>query len=106
MPGGLIVVTDFRTELMNISRTEQRVLHVLAQGGSIHHLRAPNGKVQAVTCFTGDGLVLADCTLPVFDRLRKRRFIRSTGGGPYRVTRAGIAAVRAQVDNRTGAGHA
>lgn len=90
---------------MNISKSEQRVLHVLAQGGAIHHRRAPNGKVQTITCFTRDGLVLADCTFPVFDRLRKRRFIRSVGGRPYRVTRQGISAVRAQADNRTEAGH-
>lgn len=90
---------------MNISKTEQRVLHVLAQGGAIHYERAPNGKVQTITCFTRDGLVLADCTLPVFDRLRKRRFIQSMEGSPYRVTRAGVAAVRAQPDNRTGGAH-
>lgn len=90
---------------MNISKTEQRVLHVLAQGGAIHYERAPNGKVQTITCFTRDGLVLSDCTLPVFDRLRKRRFIQSMGGSPYRATRAGVAAVRAQPDNRTGSGH-
>jgi len=85
---------------VNISRSEQRVLHILAQGGAIHFGRAPNGKVRSVTCITRDGHVLAGCTLPVFDRLRKRRLIRSTGGRPYRVTRAGLDAVRAQLDNR------
>ncbi|NBE06727.1 YjhX family toxin [Paragemmobacter ruber] len=87
---------------MNISRLEQRVLHVLAQGGAIHFDRAPNGKVTAVTCFTRDGLMLADCGLAVFDRLRRRGFIRSVAGTPYRVTRAGVQAVRAQGDNRVG----
>lgn len=91
---------------MNISKLEQRVLHVLAQGGSIHFDRAENGKVRDVTCFTRDGIVLADCTFPVFDRLRKRRFIQSQGGAPYRATRLGVMAVRAQPDNRTGGGHA
>lgn len=91
---------------MNISRLEQRVLHVLAQGGAIHFDRGENGKVRDITCFTRDGLVLADCTLSVFDRLRKRRFIRSMAGRPYRVTREGIVAVRAQPDNRGEAGHA
>ena len=90
---------------MNISKFEQRVLHVLAQGGAIHFARAPNGKVQEITCFTRDGLILADCTLSVFDRLRTRRLIRSHGGAPYRATRAGVAAVRAQPDNRLGGGH-
>jgi uncharacterized protein YjhX (UPF0386 family) len=87
---------------MNISRYEQRVLHVLAQGGAIHFERAPNGKVREITCFSRDGLILADCTRAVFDRLRKRGLIRSQDGAPYRITRAGNAAVRAQTDNRTG----
>ncbi|WP_375229001.1 YjhX family toxin [Roseobacter sp. S98] len=85
---------------MNISKHEQRVLHLLAQGGAIHFRRLSNGKVSHVTCFTRDGHVLTDCTLKLFDRLRKRRFIKSTNGLPYRVTRTGLRAVNAQQDNR------
>lgn len=76
------------------------MLHALAQGGAIHVDRAPNGKVSAVFCVTRDGHVLADCTLEVFDRLRKRRLVRSTSGRPYRITRRGIVSVRSQLDNR------
>ncbi|MEM9549841.1 MAG: YjhX family toxin [Pseudomonadota bacterium] len=85
---------------MNISKHEQRVLHVLAQGGEIRFVRAENGKVREITCITRDGHVLADCTLKLFERLRKRRFIHSSNGRPYRVSRSGILAVRAQPDNR------
>jgi uncharacterized protein YjhX (UPF0386 family) len=85
---------------MNISKHEQRVLHALAQGGAIHFERAANGKVTAVTCFTRDGHALEGCSLALFARLRKRRFIHSSGGRPYRVTRLGVRSVRAQVDNR------
>ncbi len=85
---------------MNISKHEQRVLHVLAQGGAIHFERAENGKVQAVTCFTRDGHVLDACTLTLFDRLKKRRFIKSSRGRPYQITRLGVSSVRAQLDNR------
>jgi uncharacterized protein YjhX (UPF0386 family) len=85
---------------MNISKHEQRVLHVLAQGGAIHFERAGNGKVTHVTCITRDGHVLTDCTLAVFDRLRKRRFIRSVRGQAYRATKLGVMSVRAQLDNR------
>ncbi|QYJ07627.1 YjhX family toxin [Qipengyuania flava] len=85
---------------MNISKYEQRVLHALAQGGRIEFLRNQNGRVEVVDCFNREGFRLADCTLPVFDRLRKRRLIRSRGGRPYRITREGLAAVRAQLDNR------
>jgi len=85
---------------MNISKNEQRVLHVLAQGGEIHFDRGDNGKIRAVTCFTRDGHVLTACSLALFDRLKKRHFIKSRAGGPYRITRQGVFSVRAQLDNR------
>lgn len=92
---------------MNISKAEQRTLHALAQGGQIlvrrdgevsgNKGRAP---ISAVECYNRDGYVLADCKMATFARLKKRGFIASHGGGPYRVTRAGLLAVRAQLDNR------
>ena len=85
---------------MNISKYEQRTLHALAQGGRINPTKDERGDIIAVECITRDGWRSADCTLGVFRRLRKRRFIRSQEGGPYRVTREGLEAVRAQVDNR------
>ena len=85
---------------LNISKHEQRTLHALAQGGRILQIKDDRGDIIAVDCITRDGWRLADCTLGVFRKLRKRRLIRSEGGGPYRVTREGLAAVRAQVDNR------
>ena len=84
---------------MNISRTEQRVLHVLALGGCIEHSR--NGaKINEILCITRDGLILSDCTLQVFQSLRRKRLIASEGGGPYRISRLGRLSVRAQVDNQ------
>ncbi len=85
---------------MNISKREQRVLHVLAQGGMIRFERADNGRVTVVDCFNRDGFRLADCTLETFRRLRRRRLIRSQSGKPYQITRRGLEAVRAQLDNR------
>lgn len=84
---------------MNISRTEQRVLHVLALGGHIRHAREGT-KIVDATCFTREGTVLADCTLAVFARLRKRGLIESLNGGPYRISRLGRLSVRAQFDNQ------
>ena len=85
---------------VNISRYEQRVLHALAQGGRIEYIRDEKGRICVVDCFNREGYRLADCTLPVFQRLRKRRLIRSQGGKAYRITREGLLAVRAQLDNR------
>lgn len=85
---------------MNISKYEQRVLHVLALGGAIHFRRGDNGKIRGVTCVTREGSVLSDCTLPVFKRLKTRRFIHSKCGQPYRATKRGMEAVRAQSDQR------
>lgn len=85
---------------MNISRHEQRVLHVLALGGYIMHERDDGPKITSVICHTRDGMILTDCTLVVFARLRKKRLIESRLGGPYRISKQGRTAVRAQLDNR------
>ena len=85
---------------MNISKHEQRTLHALAQGGRINHHKDDRGDITAVDCITRDGWKLADCTLGVFRRLKRRRLIRSESGAPYRITREGLAAVRSQLDNR------
>lgn len=84
---------------MNISRTEQRVLHVLALGGRIDHSRS-RSKIDEILCVTREGFVLADCSLGVFQRLRRKRLIASAGGGPYRISRLGRLTVRAQLDNQ------
>ena len=89
-----------RDNPLNISKHEQRVLHVLAQGGAIHFTRMKNGKLHDVCCFTRDGHVLTDCTLQLVERLKKRRLIKSSNGAPYRATRLGIRSVNPQYDNR------
>ena len=85
---------------MNISKSEQRVLHVLAQGGMIRHRRGKDGHLIEALCFTRDGYLLDGGGLGLFQRLRRRGFIASHGGAPYRITQAGLRAVRAQLDNR------
>ncbi|HYD72516.1 MAG TPA: YjhX family toxin [Candidatus Binatia bacterium] len=85
---------------MNISKYEQRTLHALAQGGRIDFRKNDKGDIVEIDCFNREGWRLADCTLAIFRKLRRRRFIRSEDSGPYRITREGLAAVRPQLDNR------
>jgi hypothetical protein len=84
---------------VNISKLEQRVLHVLAQGGLIQHTWADN-RIVEVDCYNRDGYRLADCTIGLFQRLKRRGLIYSIGGQPYRISRFGLDCVRAQLDNR------
>ena len=84
---------------MNISKLEQRVLHVLAQGGLIKHTRE-DGRVIGVDCFNRDGHRLVDCTLELFLKLKRRGLIASREGAPYRISALGLSSVRAQLDNR------
>jgi hypothetical protein len=83
----------------HLTSRASRVLHVLALGGRTDHSRTGT-KIDEILCVTRDGLILTDCTLPVFQRLRRKRLIASEAGGPYRITRLGHLSVRAQPDNQ------
>lgn len=85
---------------MNISRNEQRALHVLALGGRILHERTDGPKITSATCLTREGMILADFDMALFNRLRRRRLIESRAGGPYRISKRGRLCVRAQADNQ------
>jgi uncharacterized protein YjhX (UPF0386 family) len=86
---------------VNISKSQQRTLHALAQGGRILLERDDRGAPVAAECLTHTGWVLPDCTLEVFKALKRRRLIMSRAGGPYRITREGALCLRSQGDNRT-----
>jgi hypothetical protein len=85
---------------LNISKSEQRVLHALAQGGSIRHERDERGRLAHVHCMTREGYRLAACDLALFARLKRRRLIASRAGAPYHITKEGLSVVRAQLNNR------
>ncbi|MBO6725272.1 MAG: YjhX family toxin [Rhizobiaceae bacterium] len=85
---------------MDISRAEQRILHLLAQGGRIEIERNDKGRIAEVACFTRDGWLFPELNVELFRKLKRRRCIASANSGPYRVTRRGLALVRARPDNR------
>jgi len=71
---------------MDISRTEQRILHLLAQGGRIDIERHEKRKIEAVKCFTRDGWVFPGFGLELFRKLKQKRAIKHSGGRPSRIT--------------------
>ena len=85
---------------MDISRAEQRILHLLAQGGRIEINRSEHKKIEMVRCFTRDGWLYPGFGLDLFRKLKRLRAIKSSGGHPYRITEQGLRLVRAQLDNR------
>ncbi|WP_438749016.1 YjhX family toxin [Pararhizobium sp. O133] len=84
---------------MDISRDEQRILHLMAQGGRIEVIRAGNAINQA-QCFTRDGWLYPDFGLELFRKLKRKKAIASSGGRPYRITQRGLVLVRSQLNNR------
>ena len=85
---------------MDISRDEQRVLHTLAQGGNIHVRKDDKGRITAVECYNRDGWLMSRCNLMLFQKLRRKKAIKSESSRPYRITRRGLELVRAEFDNR------
>jgi hypothetical protein len=47
-----------------------------------------------------DGWRYPDFNLELFRKLRRKKAVSSTDGGPYRITRRGLQLVRAELDNR------
>lgn len=85
---------------MDISRAEQRILHLLAQGGRIELTRDADHKIERLQLFTREGWAFAGLDLSIFRKLKQKRAIRSQGGKPYRITERGLVLVRAEQDNR------
>jgi hypothetical protein len=84
---------------MDITRAEQRILHLLAQGGWIEHTRS-NAKINSVKCFSRDGWFYPGLDLELFRKLKRLKAISSSRGCPYRITSRGLVLVRSQLDNR------
>jgi uncharacterized protein len=98
--GGCLRILVSRVTQVDISRQEQRVLHLLAQGGVIEPLKDKRGRIEKVVCVNRDGVMLPAMDITLFKKLKRRHTIASHNGGPYRITRRGVELVRAEVDNR------
>ncbi len=85
---------------MDISRFEQRILHLLAQGGWIEIQRDERRKIDKASCFSRDGWLYPGFDLELFRRLKRLKAISSREGKPYRITERGLRLVRAELDNR------
>lgn len=85
---------------MDITRSEQRILHLLAQGGWIEHSHNRKAKISGVKCFSRDGWLYPGLDLEIFRRLKRLKAISSSRGQPYRITTRGLVLVRSQLDNR------
>jgi uncharacterized protein YjhX (UPF0386 family) len=85
---------------MNISKDEQRVLHVMALGGCVRVHREEGARISKAECFTRDGMLLVQFDLRLFAKLKRKRLIESRGSGPYLISHRGRLAVRPQADNR------
>ena len=98
--GGSSVLFPGHHLQMDISRDEQRVLHVLAQGGVIEALKDKRGRIDRLVFINRNGFMLPAIALLLFKKLKRRKSIASREGGPYRITRRGLELVRSEVDNR------
>ncbi|MBB4350243.1 MULTISPECIES: YjhX family toxin [Rhizobiaceae] len=85
---------------MDISRAEQRILHLLAQGGRIEITRDDDRKIEKLQLFTREGWIFSGLDLITFRKLKQKKAIRSQGGRPYRITERGLVLVRAELNNR------
>ena len=85
---------------MDISRAEQRILHLLAQGGRIELTRDENRRIEKIQLFTREGWMFSGLDIVTFRKLKQKKAIRSIGGMPYRITERGLVLVRAEQNNR------
>lgn len=85
---------------MDISRAEQRILNLLAQGGRIEITRDDNRKIEKLQLVTREGWAFSGLDLVTFRKLKQKKAIKSQGGRPYRITERGLVLVRAEQDNR------
>lgn len=85
---------------MDISSAEQRILHLLAQGGNIELIRNDARKIEGLRLMTREGWIFSQIDIVTFRKLKRKEAIASSSGKPYRITTRGLELVRSQLNNR------
>ncbi|HZG28114.1 MAG TPA: YjhX family toxin [Ensifer sp.] len=85
---------------MDISSAEQRILHLLAQGGNIELIRNNVRKIEGLQLMTREGWIFSQIDIVTFRKLKRKGAIASSDGKPYRITTRGLELVRSQLNNR------
>jgi uncharacterized protein YjhX (UPF0386 family) len=57
-------------------------------------------RIETIHCLTRDGWQYPGFDLDLFRKLKRKKAIASSEGGPYRITRRGLRLVRSELDNR------
>jgi uncharacterized protein YjhX (UPF0386 family) len=70
---------------MDISRIEQRILHLLAQGGRIGIEKNEKKRIASVKCLTRDGWHYPGVDLDLFRKLKRKKAVSSS---PHHKARA------------------
>jgi uncharacterized protein YjhX (UPF0386 family) len=57
-------------------------------------------RIASVKCLTRNGWHYPGVDLDLFRKLKRKKAVSSSAGGPYRITRRGLELVRSELDNR------
>lgn len=84
---------------MNLSRQEQRTLHVLAKVAGSRTFAMHQAASLLLNATAAKGSCSATARSP-FSKTQNQKLIKSVNGQPYRINTTGLNNVRAQLDNR------
>lgn len=78
---------------MNISRNERKALEMLSFGGRVMVEKDDGKRLVSADFISRDGWFLDGFGVNEFENLRRKKLIASRNGGPYTITKAGVAAL-------------
>ena len=78
---------------MNISRNERKALEMPSFGGRVVVEKDAGKRLVSADFISRDGWFLDGFGVTEFENLRRKKLIASRNGGPYTITRTGVAAL-------------